>query len=150
EDVRVAEEQVRQAEAALRNAEANRARGQITHEDVDTAEAQVRQARAGLDSARAGLAQRQWNDDEIHTARAVVAQARAETHYYDQLIALPGVYSPVDGVVSQRKTHVGETVSPGSPLLTLVATDRIYLEATAPESVMPYLQVGGLAAITLD
>jgi RND family efflux transporter MFP subunit len=150
-EVRVAEEEVRQAEAALRIAEANRARRQVTHEDVDTAEAQVRQAEAGLDSARAALAQRHWNDDEIHNAQAALAQARADVRYYDAMIAQTRIYSPVNAVVSQRKIHVGEAVSPTSnQLMTLVATDTLYFEATAPESVLPYLRVGGLAEVALD
>jgi HlyD family secretion protein len=151
EEIRVAEEEVRQAEAALRTSEANRARRQISDEDVDAAEGQVRQAEAALDSARAALGQRAWNEDEIHTARAAVAQARAELRYYDQLIAETRVYSPVNAVVTQRKVHVGETVSQTrNTLFTLVATDTLYFEATAPESVLPYLGEGGSAAVTLD
>lgn len=151
EEIRVAEHEVRQAEAALRNAEANRARRQISDEDVDAAEGQVRQAQATLDAARAALAQRQWNDDEIHTARAAVAKAQADVRYYEQLIAQTRIYSPVNAVVTQRKIHAGETVSPtDNALMTLVATDTLYFEATAPEGTLPYLHAGGCAEVTLD
>jgi multidrug efflux pump subunit AcrA (membrane-fusion protein) len=151
EEIRVAEEQVRQAEAALRTAEANRARRRISSEDVDAAVQQVRQAESGLEAAKAALEQRRWNEDEIQTMRATVAQARADVRYYDQLIDRTRVYSPVNGVVSQRKVHVGETVAGGATtLMTLVSTETLYFEATAPESALPYLRVGGPAAVTLD
>ncbi|MBI3912558.1 MAG: efflux RND transporter periplasmic adaptor subunit [Armatimonadetes bacterium] len=151
EEIRVAEEAVRQAEAALEDAEANRARRQISNEDVEAAEAQVRQAEAALDAARAALAQRQVNEDEIRTARAAVNQARADVRYYNQLISQTRVHSPVNGVVSQRQTHVGESVSQTkSQLMTLVASDALYFEATAPENSLPYLREGQHARITLD
>jgi multidrug efflux pump subunit AcrA (membrane-fusion protein) len=157
EEVRVAEEEVRRAEAALWNAEANRARRGISDEDAEAARTEVRRAEARLEASRAGLAQRAWNDDEIAAAAAEVAKARADARYYAELIAQTRVYSPVDGVVSRRTLHVGETVgsgpsaSPGSgALLTLVATARVYLEATAPEGALSYLKPGLPAAVTLD
>jgi RND family efflux transporter MFP subunit len=151
EEIRIAEEAVRQAEAAFRSAEANRARRRISNQDVETAETQVRQAEAELDRARAGLAQREWNSDEIQSAQAALAQSRADVRYYDELIAQTRIYSPVNGVVSQRQAHVGETVSQGNAnLMTLVATDTLYFEATAPEGERPYLRVGLPADVTLD
>jgi membrane fusion protein (multidrug efflux system) len=35
-------------------------------------------------------------------------------------------------------------------LMTLVATDTIYFEATAPETALPYLREGGRAEVSLD
>jgi multidrug efflux pump subunit AcrA (membrane-fusion protein) len=151
EDVRVAEEEVRRAEASLRTAEANRARRRISDEDVEAAETEVRRAQSRLEAARAGLAQREWNADEIQAAAAEVAKARADARYYEELIAQTRIYSPVEGVVSRKSVHVGETVSAASgALLTLVATSHVYLEATAPESVLPYLREGQPATVTLD
>jgi multidrug efflux pump subunit AcrA (membrane-fusion protein) len=151
EEIRIAEEAVTQAESAVRSAEANRARRRISNQDVDTAETQVRQAEAALDSAKAALAQRQWNKDEILSAEAELAKNRADVRYYDELLAQTRIYSPVNGVVSERKVHVGETVSATrSELMTLVATDTLYFEATAPEGDLPYLRSGQPASVTLD
>lgn len=151
EEIHIAEEAVRHAEAALRTAEANRARRRISDQDGDTAESQVRQAEAELDRTRAALAQRQWNSDEIQSADAALAQSRADVRYYDEQIAQTRVVSPVNGVVSQRKVHVGESVQPTkSELMTLVATDTIYFEATASESERPSLRPGLPAMVTLD
>jgi multidrug efflux pump subunit AcrA (membrane-fusion protein) len=151
EEIRIAEEAVTQAESAVRSAEANRARRRISNQDVDTAETQVRQAEAALDSAKAALAQRQWNKDEILSAEAELAKNRADVRYYDELLAQTRIYSPVNGVVSERKVHVGETVSATrSELMTLVATDTLYFEATAPEGDLPYLRPGQPASVTLD
>lgn len=165
EEVRMQEEAVRQAEAVLRDAEANRARRGISNEDVQAAEAQVLQAQAALEGAKAGLGQREISTEEIRSARAAVAQAKAavaqtraavlqaqaEVQNIEAQLAQTRVMSPVNAVVSSRKAHVGESLSAtNNELLTLVASDSVYLEATAPETALPYLREGAPAAVTLD
>lgn len=165
EEVRVGEEGVRQAEASLRDAEANRARRSISNEDIVAAEAQVRQAQAAVSAAKAGLGQREISSEEIRSARAAVSQAeaavsqaraavgqaQAEVRNLDAQISQTRIYSPVNAVISERKAHVGESVSAmNSDLMTLVASDSVYLEATAPETSLPYLKKGAPAAVTLD
>ncbi len=165
EEVRIGEEAIRQAEATLRDAEANKARRAISNDDVETAAAQVRSAEAALEAARAGLGQRQMSQEEIQAARAALSQAdaaigqaraassqaQADVRHVEAQIALTRVYSPVDGVVSERRMHVGESVSAANnELMTLVASDTLYLEATAPETALPFLREGAPAAVTLD
>lgn len=165
EELRMQEEAVRQAEAALRDAEANRARRGISNEDVQAAEAQVLQSRAALEGAKAGLGQREISTEEIRSARAAAAQAKAsvaqaraavnqaqaEVQNIEAQLAQTRVFSPVNAVVSTRKAHVGESLSAtNNELMTLVASDSVYLEATAPETTLPYLREGAPAAVTLD
>jgi RND family efflux transporter MFP subunit len=165
EEIRVGEEAVRQAEAALQDAEANRARKQISSEDVDTAESQVRQAEASLEASKANLSQRQVNEDEIRNAEAALsqaraqvgqanaaaAQARADLRYQDELIAQCRVFSPVNGVVSKRSAQEGTAVvQMRNELMTLVASDTLYFEATAPETAMSQLRPGLAAKVELD
>jgi len=165
EEVRVAEESVRQAEAALRDAEANRARGTISNEDIEAAESMVRQAEAGLEAAKANLAQSRVNADEIHSAeatlsqaraavansRAAANQARADVRFQDQLIGQTRVYSPVNGIVTQRKVQTGAAVvQMRNELMTLVSSDTLYFEATAPETSLSQLQPGLSAQVLLD
>lgn len=151
EEIRVAEEAVNQAQASLQTAESNRRRRQLSDQDVETAQSQVRQAEAGLESAQANLAQREVNEDEIRSTRAAVAQARADVRYYDELLRQTRVYSPVNGVVTTVRAHTGENVSATrNELVTLVATDTVFFEATAAETDLPYLRSGDPAQVTLD
>lgn len=151
EEINIAEEAVRQAEAAVRTAEANRARRRISNEDVVAAENGVRQAEATLEAAKAALGQKQVSLDDIRTAQAALTQARADVQYTSELISQTRIVSPVDGVVTKQIIHVGETVAAGrGDLLTLVATDTLYFEATTPEGDLPYLSKGQAAQVTLD
>ncbi len=151
EDIRQAEEAVRQADAAVQDAEANRAKRRISSEDVTSAETAVRQAEAGVEAAKANLGQKSFNADEVRNAAAALAQARADVRYYNELISQTRVFSPVNGVVSERKAHAGESVSmQKSDLVTIVSGDTLFFEATAPEAATPYLRAGLPADVTLD
>lgn len=165
EEVRAQEEVVRQAEAALAEAEANRARRQISNEDVDAATNAVRQAEAALEAAKANLAQKDVNQDEIRStqaalaqaqaavlrARAAANQARADVRYQDEIISQTRLYSPVNGVVTQRQVQTGAAVvQMRNELMTLVSADTLYFEATAPETALGQLQRGASAKVMLD
>jgi RND family efflux transporter MFP subunit len=151
EEIRVAEEAVRQVEASLRDAQANLARRQWNSEEVAAAEAQTRQAEAARDAAKAALARRTVSAEEIREEQATVAQARAEARYYETLIAQTKLFSPVNGVVTSIKIHAGESVvQTRSELMTLAALDTLYFEATAPEAFLSYLRPGLPATVLLD
>ncbi|MBM3457309.1 MAG: efflux RND transporter periplasmic adaptor subunit, partial [Armatimonadetes bacterium] len=151
EEIRVAEEAIRQAEAALRDAEANRARRQVSQEEVEAAATQVRQAEAARDASQAGLAQTRVTEEEIRGAQAAVVQARADLRYQDELIAQTRIYSPIRGLVTKQVAHVGESiVQMRNELLHLVALDPLFVEATAPEGVLPFLRPGLPVRLLLD
>lgn len=165
EEIRTQEEVVRQAEAAVKDAEANRARRQISDQDVDAAENQVRQAEATLEAARANLAQSKVNEDEIRSAqaavlqiratanksRAALLQARADLKFQRELIEQTLVKSPVNGIISQRNVQEGAAVvQMRNELMTLVSSDTLYFEATAPETSLPQLRRGLKARVILD
>src|SRR5262249_48749104 len=151
QEIRVAEEGVRQAEVALQEAEANRAKRQISDSDVDAAQAQVRQAEAAVDAAKAALAQKGWNEDEIRNAEAEVNKARADVRYSEEQIAQTHITSPVDGVVSEQKVRVGEAGSQmKNGLATIVSSDTVYFEAIVPEMLLSYVREGSPAEVTLD
>lgn len=77
EDLQAAQAKVEQAEAALKNAEANRAQDNLKQQDVIAARAALKQAEAALRSARANREQDGVKQDEISAARAAVKQAES-------------------------------------------------------------------------
>lgn len=165
EEIRAQEEVVRQAAAAVAEAEANRARTKIGNEDIDAAANAVRTAENQVETARAGLAQKDVNQDEIRStqaalaqaranvlrARAAANQARADVRYQDELISQTRLYSPVNGIVTKRQVQTGAAVvQTRNELLTLVSADTLYFEATAPETALGQLHRGANARVLLD
>ncbi|WP_260391652.1 efflux RND transporter periplasmic adaptor subunit, partial [Aeromonas enteropelogenes] len=100
---RVARAQAQQVEAErqLARFQALIAKGVITRAQLDTAQASDRAARA-----------------EVNAAEAALTQAR-EAYGYTRILA------PYAGVVTKRLVELGETVAPGTPLLSGFSLDAL-------------------------
>ncbi|MCC6730451.1 MAG: efflux RND transporter periplasmic adaptor subunit [Chthonomonadales bacterium] len=125
EEVREADEAVRQASAALslaraglREMEAAALQVAVREQDIQGARARVGQMRAGLEMARA-------------------------TRRYGLISA------PFDGVVSARLADPGTMAAPGAPLLRLQG-GVLRLEVTVPESALAHVRLGAPAAVAID
>lgn len=150
EEIRMAEEAVRQNEALLEAAKANVARKQVSAEDVEAARTAVRQAEEMLKIAQANKAQYKLVKDDIRAAVAAVQQARAQVAYAEAQLRQTRIFSPVSGAVVQRTVNVGETVAPGAVLMHVVALDTVYFEAQVPELNVPDVRPGLPVKVTVD
>ena len=131
-DTEVASAQVRQAEAAVRAAEAQAAMAR------DTADRQARLKLGGSISEwqqRSSDAQAQGADAQVQVARAALAQARAA-------LSRHALRAPFAATVIEAPDQVGATVGPGAPLFTLETLDVLTLKITVPESARDALRVG--------
>ena len=150
EEIRMAEEAVRQNEALLEAAKANVARKQVSAEDVEAARTAVRQAEETLKIAQANKAQYKLVKDDIRAAAAAVHQAQAQVAYAEEQLRQTRIFSPVSGVVAQRTVNVGETVALGAILMHVVALDTVYYEAQVPELDVPDVRPGLPVQVTVD
>lgn len=130
----------RQAEAALRAAEANareaelgfdRARDLIAKKLV--AQAAYDQAVARHDAAKAAL----------EAARAALRQAGEQVDY-------TVIRAPYSGILTERHVQVGETVRPGQPLISGLSLAQLRVEVEIPQGDMAAIREHRQAAILLD
>lgn len=114
---------VLQAEATLRNAEAEYERTEKLHQagvssksDLDRALAQRDTARALLEAARQSSAMTDIGPraEEIRAAQAQVQQMKATLDYAETQLAATEIKAPISGTVLQRIAERGEMVSPSS------------------------------------
>lgn len=87
-------------------------------------------------------------NDAIQDARerqAILAQRRAEFEIAKQQLSDTSLRAPFDGIVQERLTNVGEYLTSGSPVLSVVRVDPLRLRLEIPErqslSVRPGLSV---------
>lgn len=126
-------------------------RQQVSEADLEAARAGVRQAREAVQNAyRARAEALRIADADIAAARAQVEQARAGKRQAASQSGGSVLTAPFAGVVTELAVRQGEAAQPGQPLMTVVGTDSVYVEASVPARHARELRVGMAATIRLD
>lgn len=132
-EVKHAEAVLRQAEASLSNTAAEYRRKEalykddlLTKEELDTLSTRLSLAEAEVDKAKVSLS----------LARRKILKTK--------------VYSPISGVVKEKKVSAGGFLKNGAPLFTMIQIDPIKLIFTIPEKDVGRLKVGQEVQFKVD
>ena len=60
------------------------------------------------------------------------------------------VLAPVDGFVAKRSVQLGARVQAGAPLMSVIALDRVWVEANFKESQLQNLRLGQPVSLVAD
>ncbi|MFK0686498.1 HlyD family secretion protein [Ochrobactrum sp. BD67] len=159
---------IAQAEASLHSAEARLKQsrqdydrkaqlvqnGIVSQKSVDDAKADLIAATASRDAAAAALtlAQRQLDTlageraqriADRDAAAASLASARLELSY-------TRIIAPFDGVLGRRGVQIGNLVSPGAQIVTIVPLARAYVIANYKETQLKNVRAGQPVNVTVD
>ncbi|MEE4174810.1 MAG: efflux RND transporter periplasmic adaptor subunit [Xanthomonadales bacterium] len=132
-NVQRAEAAQAQVQSALADAQRRLGEAERLRDERGIAETEVRSLRAEVDMDEAALA----------AARAGLAEQRA-------LLDRHTVRAPFAGVVAERMSELGEWVSPGDSLLSLVATDALRFDFRVPQSRFSSITRGTPVRVSLD
>lgn len=129
-----------QAESTLKAAEqrAHAAEGQLTAATANYANAPIRQQQAAAVGA-----QIDQNSSAVSAAQAVLDQARANLRDLT-------IRAPFNGTVITRTAEPGEVLAAGTPVVTLLNLDKVYLRGFVPEGEIGRIKVGQPARVYLD
>jgi membrane fusion protein (multidrug efflux system) len=125
--------------------------GAVSEEDISHARDAVRSAQAALDAAK-----QQLGANEALTAKTTVDQhpdvlaaaARVRDAYLEySRTTLP---APVSGYIAQRSVQVGQRVSPGTPLMSVVPLNQVWVDANFKEWQLRHIRVGQPVDLTAD
>ena len=122
------------AQVSLRQSEQQRARAQLSGKSAEV-DAQVKQ-RAVLDAQESQL----QADLNAKQEQLKVAQTNLD---YTKILA------PTDGIVGERKVRIGQLVSPGTQVISLVE-NTIWVQANYKETQLTNVSKGDAAEITVD
>lgn len=121
---------------------------------LDSAEAAVTKARAGLSQAEANLATARSQIAVIEADRArqqaLLDQARAQRDLARVDVDNTEIRAPIDGVVGNRGIRLGQLVSPGAHLLSLVPLRGVWVEANFKETQIGALEPGQPVRVRVD
>jgi len=122
------------AQVSLRKAEQQQARAQLSSRSAEL-EAQIKQ-RAVLD------AQEQQLQADLNGKQEALKVAQTNLDY-------TRILAPTDGIVGERKVRIGQLVSPGTQVISLV-DNTIWVQANYEETQLTNVAKGNSAEITID
>jgi len=138
---------VRQAKAVLNQARFDRDRAlKLVEQGVI--------ARAEFDSVDAAykVAEGRYQDalEEIRNRQGLLAQRQSELSLAEQQLIATSVYAPLDGIVQEKRTSVGEYLAAGAPVVTIVKMDPLRLRAEVPERNAHNVKSGQNVRVTVE
>ncbi|OYU92549.1 MAG: EmrA/EmrK family multidrug efflux transporter periplasmic adaptor subunit [Burkholderiales bacterium PBB5] len=159
-----------QADVAKAQDDVNRrqplmASGAVGKEEFAHASTQLAAARSALASAQSSVAAAQQGvaaakeqllAGQTQTEGTTVAQhpgvQRAAAKVREAYLALKRTElpAPLDGVVAKRSVQIGQRVAAGAPLMTVVALDKLWVDANFKEGQLKTLRIGQPAVLTAD
>ena len=171
---------VRQADAALQQARVRvglSAEAPDSSVNIENL-AIVKQARAEMDAARSRLerarlsfekgllpkadfdttnsgykvaeARHEDSLDEARNRQALLAQRRSELEIARQQLADTILYAPIGGMIHQRNANVGQYLSAGTPVVTVVQMQPLRLKTAVPEREARMIRIGQPVRVTVE
>ncbi len=159
EDLRSAEEGVRQAEASFKNASDDYARmkellatNTVTQKQFDDTESRYTIAKAQLASAQQSLEKlRKFaRPEDLAAAKARLNQAKATADYLHKLLSDGVIVAPVAGTVTQKPVEQGELVNTGTVVAAISRLDKMNLMIYVNERELGKVKLRGSADVYID
>lgn len=159
EDIRAAEAALRQAEASMQVAHEDFRRMQnlyeadgISRRQFEEAEMRLTIAVAQYNAARENLSklQRLSRPEEIKAQEARLRQAEAAAELLERQIRDCYIVSPVDGIITSKLVELGELVRQGAPVAVISKLDTVRLMIYLSTIEVGQVKLGGNVGVTID
>lgn len=146
-----------QYDGAVATAAANKAALAQAQADLQGAQAGVRiahdrvsEAKANLKTANTGPQQVAIQKAKADEAAAMVQQAQAKLDQAKLSLSYTKIIAPESGIVTRKSVEVGQNISAGQNLATLVSLDHIWVTANFKETQLDNMRAGQLVTISVD
>ncbi len=144
---------------------------EISRQQYDAAVANYQAAKASVDAAQAALAASQSHVTEaraqvataltapqqvlvsrtrLGSAEAMVQQKESIVNQAQLNLSYTSIRAPANGVISNKTVEVGQVVTPGQPLASLIDLDNVWVTANFKEDQLRKMKVGQKVKIHID
>jgi membrane fusion protein (multidrug efflux system) len=134
--------------------------GQVleAQQNVIAAQAQVAQAQSKLQSAKSDAEQAKINGPkqvEVQQARASAANAdimqqQAKVDQAKLNLSYTHITAPVAGIINRKNVAVGQNISIGQNMLTIIPLDGLWITANFKETQLDKVKVGQAVTVKVD
>ncbi len=149
---------IEQRRLALATAQGNLARRAPLAQDHTISGEDLVHAKQAVDDAKAALAVAQRQAESAKSGVAgvnlashpAVLSAKGDVVQAWLAVRRNAVVAPVSGYVAKRSVQLGTHVTPGTPLMSIVPLDQLWVDANFKESELRNIRVGQTATIETD
>ncbi|MGJ7521520.1 efflux RND transporter periplasmic adaptor subunit [Variovorax sp. LT1P1] len=157
-DIAKAQSDIARAQDDLKRRQALTGNGAVSKEELNHSETALANAKSALAAAQAGVvsAREQLASNQSLTegtsveqhpnVLAAAAKVR-ESWLAVQRVALP---APVDGYVAKRTVQLGQRVSAGTPMMSIVPLDQLWVDANFKEVQLRNIRIGQPVKLVAD
>jgi HlyD family secretion protein len=135
-------EPVQQLDQARTQADAAKAR-------LESLQKQVEAQKSALALANANAEQTAVRRSQLRANQSQQAAANAQRTKADVRLAYTELHAPIDGIVDVRAVRVGEVVTPGQPVVTLINPDDLWVRADVEETYVDGVRIGDMLTVRL-
>jgi HlyD family secretion protein len=135
----VSPQELDQARTAASSAEAK----------LDALKKQVDAQRATVALARSTAEQTAVRRSQVQANQHMKAAATAQQTKADVRLRYTEIHAPMAGIVDVRAVRVGEVVTPGQPVVTLINPDDLWIRVDVEESYIDRVRIGDQLTIRL-
>jgi multidrug resistance efflux pump len=116
---------------------------------LDALKKQVDAQRSTVALARANAEQIAVKRSQVQTSEHMQKAASAQSAKADVRLRYTEIKAPISGIVDVRAARVGEVVSPGQPIVTLINPDDLWVRADVEESYIDRIRRGDKLTVRL-
>ncbi|HXD73390.1 MAG TPA: HlyD family efflux transporter periplasmic adaptor subunit [Vicinamibacterales bacterium] len=116
---------------------------------LDSLKKQVEAQRSALALARAQAEQISVRRSQVQATQAQQQAANAQRTKAEVRLSYTEVHAPIDGIVDVRAIRVGEIVTPGQPIVTLINPDDLWIRADVEETYIDRIRLGDRMQVRL-
>lgn len=138
--IKVTEAQIAQAKTNLKNLEDNLKRIGALFKSGSATQQQLEDIQTKTDAAR----------DQVRSLEFSREQAAAQKNYIQAQVDNAKIFAPMAGRIIKKTAEAGETVFPGSPILTLADLSKLTLKIYLKETEVGKVQLGQPAKVKVD
>ena len=120
------------------------------------AQAKVEALKKQVEAQRAAVALARSNAEQITVRRSQVQAnehmqeaASAQRHKADVRLGYTEIRGPIDGIVDVRAVRIGEVVTPGQPIVTLINPDDLWVRVDVEETYINRVRIGDKLTVRL-
>jgi multidrug resistance efflux pump len=116
---------------------------------LDALKKQIDAQRATVALARSSAEQTAVRRSQVQTSEHMKQAASAQSAKASVRLRYTEIHAPIDGIVDVRAARVGEIVSPGQPIVTLINPDDLWVRADVEESYIDRVRRGDKLTVRL-